>query len=119
PIASNDNYATNAVVGEITALGGAPGNSAESALLVVLPPGVYSAVVSGANGATGIALLEAVDIRSSFTMGQGLALHSPMKMNFAAMAPAKQRPAPLKAQRPAPEFCIAPIASIASVAVRP
>ena len=34
----------------------------ESALLVVLPPGIYSVVVSG-NGGTGIALLEATDLR--------------------------------------------------------
>ena len=36
----------------------------ESALVVVLPPGNYTAIVSGANGATGIALLEAVDLRT-------------------------------------------------------
>jgi hypothetical protein len=40
-----------------------PTNSSESALLVVLPPGGYSAVVSG-NGGSGIALLEAVDLRT-------------------------------------------------------
>ena len=47
---------------DLAALPGVPTNPAESALLVVLPPGNYTAVVSG-NGGTGIALLEATDLR--------------------------------------------------------
>jgi hypothetical protein len=39
----------------------APG-SADSALIVILAPGVYSAVVSGANGATGAALVEVYEL---------------------------------------------------------
>ena len=33
-------------------------SSTDSALLVTLPPGIYTAQVSGKNGATGVALIE-------------------------------------------------------------
>ena len=39
-----------------------PRNSADSCLLVVLPPGNYSAQVSGADGGTGTALLEGYEL---------------------------------------------------------
>lgn len=61
-IAQNDNV--GAITGsEMASIPGAPANTAEAALLVVLPPGNYSAVVSGAGATTGIALLEATDLR--------------------------------------------------------
>jgi len=34
----------------------------DSAILVTLPPGAYTAQVQGANGDTGIALVEAYDV---------------------------------------------------------
>jgi hypothetical protein len=40
-----------------------PTNANESALVVVLPPGNYTAIVSAASG-TGVALLEVYDLRS-------------------------------------------------------
>jgi hypothetical protein len=61
-IAVSDNVGTPAAGSDLAALRGAPTNAAESALLVVLPPGNYTAVVSG-NGGTGVALLEATDLR--------------------------------------------------------
>jgi len=39
-----------------------PANSADSAILVTLPPGNYSAQVAGANGATGVALVEVYEV---------------------------------------------------------
>ncbi len=39
-----------------------PVGSADSALVITLPPGAYTAVVSGANGATGMALVEIYDV---------------------------------------------------------
>ena len=60
-IASNNDVGTP--TGDLTKLSGVPSNAVESALLVVLPPGTYSAVVSGNNGATGIALVEVTDVR--------------------------------------------------------
>jgi hypothetical protein len=61
-IALNDNVGT--ITGtEMGNIPGAPSNASEAALLVVLPPGNYTAVVSGAGTTTGIALLEATDLR--------------------------------------------------------
>jgi hypothetical protein len=62
-IASNNDVGTVAASSELAAVPGVPGNALESALLIVLPPGNYTAVVRGNNGATGVALLEATDVR--------------------------------------------------------
>jgi hypothetical protein len=42
-----------------------PTNGLESAILVSLAPGAYTAIVSGANGGTGIGLVEVFDIDAS------------------------------------------------------
>ena len=62
-IASNDNVGAVAAGSELASIPGVPTNANESALVVVLPPGNYTAVVSAASG-TGIALLEVNDLRS-------------------------------------------------------
>ena len=62
-IAVNDNIGTVSATSDLASIPGAPSNAAESALLVVLPPGNYTAVVSGVGGTTGVALLEATDLR--------------------------------------------------------
>ena len=61
-IALNDNVGAIVAGSDLAAIPGVPTNPSESALLVVLPPGNYTAVVSG-NGGTGVALLEATDLR--------------------------------------------------------
>ncbi|HVU35039.1 MAG TPA: sialidase family protein [Opitutaceae bacterium] len=67
PIASNDDWEIGGSSAVIAAtaqrLGAFPFNPAslDAALLVTLSPGAYTAVVSGVNGATGIALVEAYD----------------------------------------------------------
>lgn len=62
-IATNDDVGTVAAGSELASIPGVPTNSAEAALVVVLPPGNYTAVVSAATG-TGIALLEVSDLRN-------------------------------------------------------
>lgn len=64
-IAVNDNVGalTIAAGSELARIPGLPFNPSECMLLLVLPPGNYTAVVSGAGTATGIALLEALDLR--------------------------------------------------------
>jgi hypothetical protein len=57
-IASNDNWQDNVNSIDIGKNGLAPPNPSESALVLHLPPGAYTAIVSGANGATGNALVE-------------------------------------------------------------
>ncbi len=60
-LASNDDWAS-AQEGEISATGLAPTNSRESAILIDLPPGGYTAIVSGAAGGGGVALVEVYDL---------------------------------------------------------
>jgi hypothetical protein len=57
-IAANDNWRSNQET-EITASGLAPGNDLDAAIIVTLSVGNYTAVVRGADEATGIALVEA------------------------------------------------------------
>ncbi len=54
PIAFNDDWGSAANANDIAATGFGPTNSLESAMLMTLNPGPYTAIVSGASGATGI-----------------------------------------------------------------
>ena len=64
PIATNTGWGTNANAAQVQAAFGAtgafalPAGSADSALLLTLAPGTYSAQVSGSGGSTGNALIE-------------------------------------------------------------
>lgn len=67
-IASNDNWGDNANAAEITSTAAQIGavalpasDTASSALLLTLEPGVYSFIASGKNGGSGIVLLEVYD----------------------------------------------------------
>jgi hypothetical protein len=57
-IASNDNWQDNINAIDIRKNGLAPPNSSESALVLRLPAGAYTAIVRGANGGTGVGLAE-------------------------------------------------------------
>lgn len=57
-IASNDNWGDASNSAAISATGLAPGNWQESAILMTLPPGAYTAIVSGVGGGTGVGLVE-------------------------------------------------------------
>ena len=61
-IATNDNWHDNVNWLDVQRNGLAPPNALESALVLHLPAGAYTAVVSGANGATGNALAEVYDL---------------------------------------------------------
>jgi hypothetical protein len=61
-IASNDNWQDNSNANDVQKNGLAPPNALESALVLRLPAGAYTAVVSGADGATGNALVEVYDL---------------------------------------------------------
>ncbi len=67
-MATNDDVGTPAVGTELAGLFGVPTNPVESALLMVLPPGNYTAIVSGVGGTTGVALVEATDMRGNSTI---------------------------------------------------
>jgi sugar lactone lactonase YvrE len=57
-IASNDNWKSSQQ-SEIQVTGLAPRNDSEAAILITLPPGRFTAIVSGKNAETGIALVDA------------------------------------------------------------
>jgi hypothetical protein len=61
-ILSNNNW-KDSQPAAIAAAGLAPSNDLESALIIDLAPGNYTAVVSGVNGATGVALVEAYHLQ--------------------------------------------------------
>jgi len=56
-IASNDNW-KDTQMNAIQATNRAPPNDHESAIVVALPPGSYTAVESGKNNITGVGLVE-------------------------------------------------------------
>ena len=56
-IASNDNW-KQTQQSDLEATGLAPTNDLESAILTILPPGAYTAIVRGANNTTGLAVVE-------------------------------------------------------------
>ena len=63
-VASNDNWAdVPSQAAELQALNLAPTNPAESAIVATLPPGLYTAVVAGHSGATGIGLIEVYGVQ--------------------------------------------------------
>ncbi|MCA1660568.1 MAG: hypothetical protein LC642_08555, partial [Verrucomicrobiaceae bacterium] len=61
---SNDNWPDAPNVGEIVATGLAPPENNESAILLSLGPGNYTAVIRGVNRTTGIALAEAYKLNN-------------------------------------------------------
>ena len=61
-IAMNDNWRNDpASVAELAAAGMEPARRRESAKVATLPPGAYTAVVTGKNGSTGTAVVEVYD----------------------------------------------------------
>jgi hypothetical protein len=61
-LASNDDW-KNTQLAEIQATGIPPSNDRESAILTTLPNGNYTAVLSGYQGATGVALVEVYNLQ--------------------------------------------------------
>lgn len=63
-LASNDNWKDASNAAEINATGIAPTIDAESAVLLSLTPGRYTAIVRGANNTTGVGLAEAYKLEN-------------------------------------------------------
>lgn len=61
-VTSNDNWGDSPEASQIQAVGLAPGDSRESAIMQLLNPGAYTAVVRGKNNAIGTAVVEAYDL---------------------------------------------------------
>ena len=61
-VAINDNWEQAANAAEVAVSGYAPGNALESAIMVNLAPGAYTAVVAGANATTGVGIIEVYEL---------------------------------------------------------
>jgi hypothetical protein len=61
-IASNDNWSDNAQRTDLINAGLAPSQGLDSAVVAVLAPGSYTAIVRGVNGTTGVSLVEVYDL---------------------------------------------------------
>jgi len=57
-LSNNDNWQTAANQAQLSALGFAPSDPLESAILTTLAPGAYTAIVTGVNNTTGVAIVE-------------------------------------------------------------
>ena len=60
-LATNDNW-QDTQQAEIEAVGLAPSNDVEAALIMTLPPGAYTAIESGKDGGTGVGLVEVYNL---------------------------------------------------------
>jgi hypothetical protein len=61
-VAGNDNWGSSPQRTEIVGTALAPTHAAESAIVATLAPGSYTAIVRGANGGQGVALVEVYDL---------------------------------------------------------
>lgn len=108
-IASNDDVGPAVTGSELSRIQGAPTNPSEAALVIVLPPGNYTAIVAAATG-TGIALLETYDLRGQ-SASNVLAMRAPAAPAAAAAKLASAATGP--AAQAAVELCAVPLAAVA------
>jgi len=66
-IASDDDWQTGGQRDEIVQTGLQPSNDSESAIVYTVSPGNYTAILSGVNGTTGVAAVEAYELDSNTT----------------------------------------------------
>ncbi len=78
-IVSNDNW--NVPGQEVSALGLAPADAREAALVVTLEPGAYTAIVSGKDGAQGVGLFDLYDLDTATGRVANLSTRSLVKLD--------------------------------------
>jgi hypothetical protein len=61
-VVSNDDWGSSPDAGALTAIGLAPTNAKESAILKTVAPGAYTVILSGVNGGTGVGNVEAYNL---------------------------------------------------------
>ena len=62
-IATNDDWQTAANAADLVAAHLAPTNAKESAIMMTLPPGAYTAILSGMNGGTGVGIVAVFSVQ--------------------------------------------------------
>ena len=84
-LASNDNWKSSQQT-EIQASGFAPGDDREPAIVQMLPPGSYTAIVRGVNATVGAALLEVYDLdQSSASLITNISTRGPVETDANVM----------------------------------
>src|SRR6185437_11419879 len=61
-VATNDDWQTDVNAGLLQASGFAPSNAKEAGLYLNLPPGAYTAIVSGVGGGTGVSVVGVFEV---------------------------------------------------------
>jgi hypothetical protein len=61
-IAVNDDWLNNGNAAQIQAAGFAPSHPLEAAIMMTLPPGGYTAIMTGVNNGTGVGLVEVYEV---------------------------------------------------------
>jgi len=56
-VAVNDDWMNNGNASQLQAAGFAPSHPLEAAVMMTLPPGAYTAIMTGVNGGTGVGLV--------------------------------------------------------------
>jgi len=84
-IAANDDWGNQPNAAQVQASGFAPSHPLESALYVNLLPGAYTAIVSGAGGATGLGLVEVYEIDQPDTGLINLSTRASVQTGFDVM----------------------------------
>lgn len=80
-IASNDDWQSGGQGSQINASGFAPSNSLESAIIAMLSPGNYTAIVKGYNNTTGVALVEGYELDATATRLKNVSTRGPVGVN--------------------------------------
>jgi len=70
PILVNDDWGDAPNAADVTASGYAPSESKDSAILMTLDPGAYTAILRGIGGATGIGIVEVLDLSGGTVAAQ-------------------------------------------------
>lgn len=103
-ILTNDDYGTAFGSADIPSTGFSIGNASESALLLVLPPGAYTTVVSGVGDTTGVALTEVYEVRPA-PGATVLAQVAPNRGRLRLKSQVDPKPVPVSPRAPL-EFCV-------------
>jgi hypothetical protein len=100
---------------ELATIPGVPTNPAECALLLVLPPSNFTVIVSSANSASGVALIEITDLRNLVGFGQVIASNAENRAPLRNPARAVKMQREANAARSSPEFCTGVPLALAAV----
>lgn len=112
-LVTNDNFATAFSIADMPSTNFAVTVAEESALLLVLPPGGYTSVVSGVGATTGVAITEVYEVRAPYT-GNVIVRKDGLR-RLRSPAPDAPPPAQLAAANAPVEFCVAAPLALASV----